>query len=93
MDPLRDSSFEHIRNIADWTYFTVTDAEKFNAPLIAHNMYDSPDMWWVILVYNGIPDAFSLTPGTRLKIPNQNAVISALSVEQEKAPINSVREL
>lgn len=93
MDPLRDKSYENIRSIQDWTHYTVSDSDKFNAPLISYNLYDTPDLWWAILVYNGIPDMFALVPGLRLRIPNQNAIISALAREQERQPSNRVMEI
>lgn len=93
MDPLRDRSFEKIQNISSWSHYTVTDAEQFNAPLIAYNMYDNESLWWTILVYNGIPDAFSLKSGTRLRIPDLNAILSALADTAEPVNVNSVVEL
>lgn len=93
MDPLKDRSFDNIRSVPNWTYYTVSDSDKFNAPLISYNLYDTPDLWWAILVYNGITDVFTLTPGTRLKIPDQNAVISALAREQERQPKNRFMEI
>lgn len=87
MDPLRDKSFEHIKQqILTWTPYIVSDSDKYNAPLISYNVYETPDLWWVILAYNDILDVFTLVPGMQLRIPNQNEVWSALATEQERQP-------
>jgi hypothetical protein len=38
--------------------------------IIAHQYYGDEDYWWVIALANRILDPFSLTPGTRLRIPS-----------------------
>jgi len=93
MDPLRDKSYELIQAIQDFRYYVVNDADQHNAPLIAHRMYGNPDLWWVILVYNGIADAFTMDSGTRLRVPNINAVVSALSENNQYVNSRSVQEL
>lgn len=79
MDPLRDRSFDAIHRVQSWRPYTVTDSDKYNAPLIAYNVYENTELWWAILAYNGIPDAFALKPGTRLRIPDINQLMSALA--------------
>lgn len=93
MDPLRDSSFEKIQQIQSWSHYTVTDSEQFNAPLIAFNMYDNEELWWAVLIFNGIPDAFMLKSGTRLKIPDLNSLLSVLSEDSSAQNNNTVMEL
>ena len=93
MDPLRDKSFERIQAIQSWTPYTVTDSEQFNAPLIAYNVYDNEELWWAVLIYNGIPDAFMLKSGTRLRVPDLNSLLSVLSETADTVNVNSVMEL
>lgn len=93
MDPLRDKSIERIQKIESWSHYTVTDAEQFNAPLIAFNVYDNEELWWAILVYNGMPDTFTLKSGTRLRVPDLNSLLSALSEDVSRSNVNAVMEL
>lgn len=79
MDPLRDKSFEAIRSITEWSPYTVTSTDEFNLPLIADRKYGELELWWAILIYNGIADSFTVTEGTRLKIPEYGPLVSALS--------------
>lgn len=93
MDPLRDKSYELVHSIEDWTYYTVSDSDQYNMPLIAHRMYGNPDLWWVIMVYNGIADVFTVESGMRLRVPHVSAVVSALSENNQYVNTRAVQEL
>jgi|AntDeeMinimDraft_5_1070356.scaffolds.fasta_scaffold65507_2 hypothetical protein len=93
MDPLRDKSYELINTIEDWVHYTVSDSDQFNMPLIAHRTYGNPDLWWVIMVYNGIADVFTVESGMRLRIPRVNSVISRLSENNQYVNSRAVQEL
>lgn len=93
MDPLRDKSFEAIQSITDYSRYTVSDTDAYNAPLIAHKMYENKDLWWVILIYNGMPDAFRLSSGTQIRVPAINNVITALSDIQDRSIPNRFAEI
>lgn len=90
MDPLRDDSYDAILSIVDFTRYTVTESDKFNAPLIASIAYQNADLWWTILVYNGLPDQFTLKEGTQIKLPLINELTSALSQVEPKATTKTV---
>lgn len=79
VDPLRDKSIDAILSVQRWDYFEVDQSTEFNLPLIADRVYGDGRWWWIILLYNGIPDAFSVTRGTRLKMPAAADITSALS--------------
>lgn len=79
IDPLRDKSFEAIRNVPNFTYYTVGAGEQYNMPLIAYNVYLNEEYWRVIQIYNDIADMFAVKEGMRIKIPNLALVVSALN--------------
>lgn len=51
------------------TLHTVLRTEELRPDLISHAHYDTPDLWWVICVHNGIRDPFSVRAGDYLRIP------------------------
>lgn len=83
MDPLRDKSYDIVLAVKSWTYYTVNDSDRYNMPLIADNAYRNPDFWWCICIYNGILDPFTVESGTRLKIPDLNEILSAMSEKMQ----------
>lgn len=90
VDPLRDESFDAIASIRNFTFFEVDQATEFNLPLIAYQVYSDSSWWWIILVYNGITDAFQVTRGTRLRMPSSSEVISVLSQSLLDSEIRTV---
>lgn len=84
MDPLRDQSYEKIIKASTQQIYVVTEADQYNLPLIAHKVYGDVKLWWVILVFNAISDAFRVTAGTELRIPNINDIVSELSTKEFK---------
>lgn len=79
VDPLRDKSIDAILAIEDFNWFEVDQSCEFNLPLIADLHYSDANLWWVILIYNGITDAFYVTRGTRLRMPNVAELTNRLS--------------
>lgn len=44
-------------------------------PFISYKIYNSPNVWWIILLANNINNPLtSLTPGTRIKVPKIEVV-------------------
>lgn len=78
IDPLRDKSWEAITNVKSYREHLVTQDQERNAPLISYINYSSIKYWWIIQVYNGIPDMFSIKAGDVLKIPDLSLITSAL---------------
>ena len=79
IDPLRDKSYEAITNVQQFSWHTVKPEEQHNAPLLSYNVYQNPDYWRIILIYNAILDMFALKEGMRIKIPAHQLVVSALN--------------
>jgi hypothetical protein len=79
VDPLRDRSIDAILSVTRWVWFEVDQTTEFNLPLIADKVYSEPDWWWIILIYNGLTDAFQVKRGIRLKVPAAPDITSALS--------------
>lgn len=78
IDPLRDGSWEAIQSITTYSEYVVTQNEENNIPLVAHNAYGDYRFWWIIQIYNAIPDPFRVKAGTVLRIPELTSVTSEL---------------
>jgi len=60
-------------------FITVTQEFERRPDLIAAQVYDNVDLWWVIYEFNGIRDPlFDLTQGTSLRIPSLERVVAAI---------------
>lgn len=79
IDPLRDPSFDAIMSVRQFSWHTVAPQEQHNGPLLSYNVYDNPEYWRVIMIYNGIIDMFELKSGMRIKIPAHQMIVSALN--------------
>lgn len=86
IDPLRDKSYDAILSVSQYTWYTVKSEERHNGPLLSYNVYNNPDYWRVIMVYNGIIDMFALKEGMRIKIPAHQMIVSALNNIQAERP-------
>lgn len=63
------------------TTVTITQDLIRRPDLISEKAYQTPDLWWAILEYNGIADpVFGLIPGLVLKIPEINRLLAAVKV-------------
>lgn len=49
--------------------YVVTQRDIDRPDIISTISYNTPELWWLILFYNGINDPYSLQVGDRLKIP------------------------
>jgi hypothetical protein len=65
-------------NTNDRTHI-VTQRDLINWPLLAHEFYGDFKKMWIIWAANGIVDPFAVTAGTRLRIPDREAVDTVLS--------------
>ena len=66
--------------------YVVTDNDVGRADLISFKFYGTPDLFWVILLLNGILDQFTgdseqlgLATGTVLRIPDKGRIAAILS--------------
>lgn len=70
IDPLASDIFDLLAEIEQYALHEVRQHEAHNAPLLAYNVYDNEDLWWILLAYNGITDPEDqLLPGTLIKVP------------------------
>ena len=61
------------------TFVTVTQSILNRPDLLSSDMYDTPDLWWVIYEFNGISDPlFGAKLGTVLRVPELNRVLAAI---------------
>lgn len=69
-------SFDESTN--DRTY-VVTQRDILNWPLLAFEFYGDFKKMWVIWTANGITDPFAVEAGTRIRIPDREAVDTILA--------------
>lgn len=86
VDPLKDRGFIAIKNVLKYENFTVTSDVAGRPDLISDKYYNTVDLWWVILAFNGISDVRGLTSGVIIKVPNYSELISKLT--ETKTVIN-----
>lgn len=61
---------EALRGISNFTSFQVTDDVEHRLDIISNKAYGTPDLWWVIGVYNGVLNPmWELLTGSYLRIP------------------------
>jgi len=53
---------------------TLTKRDIINWPGLSQDKYKNPNQAWVIWVANNISDPWSVTPGTRIRIPSTTHV-------------------
>lgn len=82
VDPLKDLTHFSIGEIENYTTYTISEDEEYNAPLLSYNAYGSTAFWWVLMNYNGMVSMFDIKTGTVIKIPFQAEVIAVLSDAQ-----------
>lgn len=66
--------------------YTVVQSDIGRPDAIAERVWERSDLWWVIMHYNGVADAFNLQPGDRLLIPSLSVVEDALLQMQTRGP-------
>lgn len=65
--------------IAPFTSFQVADSNEGRLDIISDKVYGTPDLWWVIALYNGIIHPLAeIETGTYLRIPSRPSVEYAL---------------
>jgi hypothetical protein len=62
------------------SFITVTQTILDRPDLLSNEMYNTPDLWWVIFEFNGISDPlFGLKLGDTLRIPELDRVLAAIN--------------
>lgn len=78
-DPLAQTKLDEICAIQE--YFPIVLDVKYlgNPQLLAYDVFGNVELYFVILLYNGITNSFRLERGTTLNIPDPNRVKEILS--------------
>lgn len=91
IDPLQDKGLTAVQSVKSFTNYTVTSSEAGRPDLISFKFYDSVELWWAILSYNGITDVRDLTDGVTIRIPDYISIITGLSeTSYTQGPSSSV---
>ena len=69
IDPLKDTMAEGIASIELFNFHTVTYAERGAPDAISFKYYQTHDLWWVILEFNGLFSYRQIVEGVVLMIP------------------------
>lgn len=78
IDPLLDEKFWAISKISEYSLYIIEHANEARPDLIALDTYDTEELWWLIMQYNGITVFSDLRMGTTIKLPNPVQVSAAL---------------
>ena len=79
IDPLRDKMVPYVLGLKSFHYHEVQQDERGAPDLIAKREYGSEDLWWYILVYNGIALYKHVVEGVMLKIPEYASILQVIS--------------
>jgi hypothetical protein len=82
IDPLLDKVVPSIQNITTYTTYVVQQDERGSPDLISYRNYGSQDLWWHILVYNGIALYKDIVEGMVLRIPEYASIISVMTTSE-----------
>lgn len=79
VDPLLDKLAPEIMKISVYSLHDVLQEERGSPDLISVKEYDTDELWWVIMTYNGIHSYKLIVEGLTLKIPRYSEVIAAVT--------------
>lgn len=82
-DPLGNSKLDRILEIQKTERFTIEEKYNGNPQLLAYERYGSTDLYFVILLYNGIGNNFEFTTGLTVFIPDPTSVRLILNSSEE----------
>lgn len=91
VDPLKDKSFESILAITAYNLYTVKQYDRHRVDNISNNVYGNPNLWWIIMYYNGIVSIREVVEGVTLRIPDQTKVIDILAANSSTNYGNTVK--
>lgn len=79
IDPLRDTLVPAILKITNYTIHEISQHERAAPDLISLQEYGTDQLWWFIMVYNGIGSYRDIVEGNALKIPDITSIISIVT--------------
>ena len=75
--------FRNIRDLPEQERIVIDAAFAHNLPSLAHKYLQDVNLWWAILMYNGLRAPIEdIVPGLTLRIPNKAALVSLLESKQ-----------
>jgi hypothetical protein len=90
IDPLLDTLVPEILKITNYSTHEINQHERGAPDLISLNEYGTDQLWWFIMVYNGIGSHRDITEGKNLKIPDYTSLVSVVTHNSIR-PTNVVR--
>ena len=86
------AKFRNIRSLPEQQRVVIDAAFAHNLPTLAYTYLQDTNLWWAILMYNGLRDPLEdLVPGMTIKIPSKTALIAMLEAKQTST--NSVMRI
>lgn len=82
IDPLLDRVVPLLTSIRSYTEYTVQQDERGAPDLISFRAYGIQDLWWHLMVYNGIVLYKEIVEGLVLRIPEYASIISIMSISE-----------
>jgi hypothetical protein len=81
-DPLRDNGLNAVQNVSTFLNHIVTYQQAARPELISFEAYQTVNLWWAIMAYNGITEVREIVEGSAIKIPDYAELVAALSAEK-----------
>lgn len=82
IDCLADYRQYKIRDVKAYSLFVITDAYTKRPDLLAFDLYGDQNLWWTIMVYNGLVSYSDFRTGVLIKIPSAKEMRDALTVDE-----------
>ena len=82
VDPLLDKVVPRLLGIQTFTTYVVRQDERAAPDMISFRNYGIQDLWWHILLYNGISIYKDIVEGLVLKIPEYASIISIMTTSE-----------
>lgn len=85
-DVLQHQILSRLNEINRWENLTLDAEYESNPQLLAQDFLKDPELFYVILAFNGISDGFSLEAGQNIRIPDIKQVTNLRRSVQQNQP-------
>lgn len=82
-DPLAVSLLDTLMSIKNTIPHKVGLDEEGNPQLIAYDRYGTVELYFLVLMFNGLGNSFDLVKGMELKLPEPNEVRAILNLKSK----------
>lgn len=79
IDPLSKDLLDEILSIREYATIIIDAKYVSNPQLLSYDTYGDVELYYVILMYNGIGNSFTLDRGMKILLPNRERVNEILS--------------